>query len=82
MAAISSVCLDDNVDRIINEFERSVSFLLPTDPVKNKKKRGHVHICYVSAHRTAGKGKGIGQGKWGKKASFKISSRNTGVDLR
>ena len=81
-AALSYVCLDDNVNGTRNDFERAVDFLLLNEPVKNKKKRGHVHICYVSAHRTAGKGKGIGQGKWGKKASFKISSRNTGADLR
>ena len=42
-----------------NEFERAVAFLLPTDPVKNKKKRGHAQISYVSTPRMAGKVKGI-----------------------
>ena len=57
LAALSSVRLDDNVNGIINEFKRAVAFILPTDHVKNKKKRGHAYIYYVSIHRMAGKGK-------------------------
>ena len=48
-----------------NEFERAVAFLLPTDPVKNNKKRGHDQIYYVSTPRTAGKGKKREMGKEG-----------------
>ena len=66
---------------IINEFKRAVAFILPTDHVKNKKKRGHAHISYVYTPRMAGKGKVIEQGKWGKKASFKPSTGKTGVEL-
>ena len=57
-AALSSVSLDDNANGMINEFEKAVAFLLPTDPVKNKKKRGHAQISYVSTPRTAVKVKG------------------------
>ena len=59
LAALSSVFLDDNVNVMRNEFEMEVAFLLQTDPVKNKKKRGHAHISYISTPRTAGKVKGI-----------------------
>ena len=65
-----------------NEFKRSVAFLLPTDPVKNKKNRVSDQISYVSNPSTAGKGKGIEKWKWGKKASFKPVTGNTGVELR
>ena len=84
LAALSSVSFDDNANGMINEFERAVDFLLPTDPVKNKKKRGHVQISYVSTPRTDGKGKGKvrEKGKWGKKAYSKHSTRKTGVELR
>ena len=50
--------------------------------MKNKKKRGHAHISYVYTPRMAGKGKVIEQGKWGKRASFKPSTGNTGVGIR
>ena len=62
--------------------KRAVYFLLPTDPVKNKKKRGNAHISYVSTPRTTGKGKGREKGKWGKKASFKPRTGKTGIELR
>ena len=65
LAALSSVCLDDNVNRMRNKRERAVAFLLPTDPVKNNKKRGHDQIYYVSTPRTAGKGKKREMGKEG-----------------
>ena len=80
--ALSYVCLDYNVNGMINEFERAVAFLLPTDTVNNKKKRGHAHISYVSTPRTAGKGKGRKKGKWVNKCLFKSSTKNTGVGLR
>ena len=81
LAALSSVCLDDNVNGRINESKREVAFLLPTDPVKNKKKRGHVHIYYVFTPSKSGKGKGRENGKWGNKALFKPGTRKNGVDL-
>ena len=56
-AALSSAYLDDNVNGTINEFEREGDFLLPTDPVKNKKKRVYAQISYVSTPRTGGKGR-------------------------
>ena len=65
-AALSSVCLDNNVKGMINEFERAVAFLLPTEPVKNNKKRGYAQISYVSTSRKAGKGKVRKKGKLGK----------------
>ena len=58
-AELSSVCLDDNVNGMRNEFERAVAFLLTTDPVNNNKKRVHAQIYYVSTPSTADKGKGI-----------------------
>ena len=76
---LSYVRFDDNVNETRNEFKRSVVF---TCPVKNNKKRGNVHISYVSIPRTAGKGKGRENEKWVKKSSFKPSNRNTGVELR
>ena len=78
-AALSSVFLDDNVNGTRNDFERAVDFLLLNEPVKNKKKRGHAHISYVSIPRTADKGKIIEKCKWGKMASFKPITRNNGV---
>ena len=56
--ALSSVCLDDNMNGTRNEYERVVSFILPTDPVNNKNNRGHAHIYYVSTSSTASKSKG------------------------
>ena len=41
LAALSSVCRGDNVNGMRNEFKRALAFILPTDPAKNKKKRGH-----------------------------------------
>ena len=67
---------------MINEFERAVAILLPTDPVKNKKKRGHAHSYYVSTPRTTDKGTGIEKGKWVKKASFKLITEKTGAGVR
>ena len=65
-----------------NEYKRAVSFILPTDPVNNKKKRGHAQISYISTPRTDGKGKGREKGKYVKKDSLKPSTIKTGVDLR
>ena len=62
-AALSYFHLDYNVNRIRNESKKAVYLLLPTDPVNNKKKRGHTQIYYVSTPRTAGKGKGREKGK-------------------
>ena len=81
-ALLSSVCLDENVNRMINEFERAVAFLLPTDPVKNKKNRVHDRVYYVSAPSTDGKDKGREKGKWVNKALFKPRTGKTGVELR
>ena len=66
----------------INEFEREGDFLLPTDPVKNKKKRVYAQISYVSTPRKAGKGKGREKVNWEKKASFKLITGKTVVELR
>ena len=63
LSALSYVRLDDNVNGMRNYFERAVDFLLPTEPEKNRKKRGHANISYVSTPRTAGKGKGREKGK-------------------
>ena len=35
--ALSHICLDDSLTGMRSDFERSVAFLLPTDPVKKKK---------------------------------------------
>ena len=82
LAALSYFCLDHNVNRMRKESRGSVPFLLPTDAVKNKKKKVHAHISYVSTPRAAGKGKGREKGECGKKASLKPSTRKTSVDIR
>ena len=64
LTALSYVRLDNNVNGMRNEFEREVAFLLPTDPAKNKNKRRHAQISYVSTPRTAIKGRE--KGKLGK----------------
>ena len=81
-AALSSVRLDDSVNGTRNQFKRAVAFLLPNEPVRNKKNRGHAQISYVSTPRTPGRGKGKEKGKWGKKASFKPITVKAGVELR
>ena len=63
LSELSSVCLDDNVNGTRNELEREVAFLLPPEPVNNKKKRGHAQISYISTPRTDGKDKGRVNGK-------------------
>ena len=78
----TSIHLDDSVNGMRNEFKRIVAFLLPTDPAKNKKKRGHPQISHVSIPRTAGKGKVREKGKWVNKALLKPSTSKTGVELR
>ena len=65
-----------------NESEREVDFLLPTDPVKNNKKRVYAYIYHVSTPITDGKGKGREKGKWVNKASLKTSTGKTAGVLR
>ena len=43
-AALSSVRIGENVNGTRNEFKREVDLILPTEPVKNKKKKGHAQI--------------------------------------
>ena len=63
-----------------NNFERAVAFLLPTDPVKGKKKRVAAEISAING----GSSKETGNEKGGakKKVSFKKNVGETGVELR
>ena len=68
-AALSSVRMDDTANGMRNNFEATVAFLLPTDPVDKKKSKGNKrHIAEVSAIDAGGKGLGShksGRGKSG-----------------
>ncbi len=73
--------LDDSVTGMRSDFERSVAFLLPTDPVK--KKRGDKHNAgRISLATAAAPGDGGGKDKGRKKARFKPTSGATGVEFR
>ena len=81
--ALSHVRLDDGPTGMREDFERSVAFLLPTDPVRKKRggKRGAAQISAVGASNTGNPGKGKGRGG-GKKVGFKSTYGKTGVELR
>ena len=74
--AISHIRLDDGANGMREDFERSVAFLLPTDPVKKKRGSKRVAAQISAAQSTAPGGKG------GKKVSFKPNVGKTGVERR
>ena len=81
-AALANIRLQDTAQGMRNQFEKAVTHLLPTDPVKSKKKRTNADISSVadvgSAKFTPGrKGK-----QKGKKVGFKPTVGKTGVELR
>ena len=78
--ALSHIRLDDGANGMREDFERSVAFLLPTDPVRKKRgaKRSAAQISAVGAANPSNKGKGKG----GKKVGFKPNFGKTGVELR
>ena len=79
--ALSHIRLDDSVTGMRSDFERSVAFLLPTDPVK--KKRGAKRDAgRISSTTAASPGDGGGKEKGKKKARFKSTSGSTGVEFR
>ena len=79
-AAIAVIRLDNSAGGMRNKFERAVAFLLPTEPVKKGRKRDASTISAVGAGATLATGK-HGQGKGGKRTSFKVSKGKTGVEL-
>ena len=80
-AALAAVCLDDEPGGMRHDFERAVTFMLPTDPVKKRTDKNNkccdANISVVSG--PPGKGKGRYAGK---KTNFKVSTGSTGVELR
>ena len=80
-AALAAVRLDDEPGGMRRDFERAVTFLLPTDPVKKRtnknNKRGAAKILAVNGPPGKGKGKYAG-----KKTNFKVSTGSTGVELQ
>ena len=79
--ALSHIRLDDSLTGMRSDFERSVAFLLPTDPVKKKKgvKRDAGRISSTAAEAT---GAGGGKDKSKKKARFKATTGSSGVEFR
>ena len=51
-AAIVAIRLDNSVGGMRNDFERSVAFLLPTNPVKKGRKRDSATVSAVGAGAT------------------------------
>ena len=85
-AALANIRLQDTAQGMRNQFEKAVTHLLPTDPVKSKKKRTNADISAVAdvgsanstpvdVNRRKGKQKG-------KKVGFKPTVGRSGVELR
>ena len=75
--ALSHIRLDDGANGMRGDFERSVAFLLPTDPVKRKQKgakRTSAQISATDATESEDSNK--------KRVSFKPNVGKTGVELR
>ena len=83
--ALSHIRLDDTPTGMRMDFERSVAFLLPTDPVK-KKRGGKRNAGQISSTAAAASGGGGGKNNnpknAGKKARFKPTFGETGVEFR
>ena len=79
--ALSHIRLDDSPTGMRSDFERSVAFLLPTDPVKKKKgvKRDAGRISSTTAEASSAGG---GKDKSKKKARFKSTTGTSGVEFR
>ena len=92
--AISHIWLDDGVDATglptgtRNDFERAVAFLLPTDPVRKKKRGGKRHAAHISATDgvtadvDAAASEPSTSSKKSRKVNFKPTCGNTGVKFR
>ena len=83
--ALSHIRLDDSPTGMRMDFERSVAFLLPTDPVKKKRggKRNAGQISSTAAAASdGGGGKNNNPKNSGKKARFKSTFGATGVEFR
>ncbi len=80
--ALSHIRLDDNVNGMRGDFEKAVAFLLPTDPVK-KKKRGRRNEAQVSAAvgGEANNSMKDKNNKKKKKVSFKPNCGKNGVQF-
>ena len=84
-AALSHIRLDSAQGGMRSDFERSVAFLLPTDPVKKKRGGGKRNAGQISATAAAsGKAgrKSNNKNKDGKKVCFKPACGETGVEFR
>ena len=80
-AALAAIRLDDGMNGMRRNFERTIAFLLPTDPVKKRQKdnkRGAANILAVDVPSGPPRGR---RGN-GKKTSFKVSTGSTGVEFR
>ena len=85
--ALSHIRLDDTQQGMRSDFERAVAFLLPTDPVKKKKRGEKRNAGQISATVAAANGGGGGGKKGslknnGKKTQFKSTFGTTGVEFR
>ena len=82
---LAAIRMDDGAAGMRSDFERSVAFLLPTDPIKKnqRSKRRAATISSVVAsccHKNGGKRTKGSKGTKGVK--FKVSKGSTGVELR
>ncbi len=77
MTALSHIRLDDGPTGMRSNFERTVAFLLPTDPVTKKRgaKRPGAEVSAVEAPNKH-------EEKGGKKVTFKQTTGKTGVEFR
>ena len=93
-ATLVKNCLDDPPTGMRNKFEKAVAYLIPTDPIKGKKKRDNADVSADGATvvgSTAGRGgerrRGGGQGGGGGcdrgrgRTQFKPTKGKTGVEI-
>ena len=79
--ALSHIRLDDSVGGMRSDFERSVAFLLPTDPVKKKRGGNKRNAGQISSTTAANSNDDNGK-KGKKKTRFKSTCGETGVEFR
>ena len=85
LAALAAISLYDGSSGMRSDFEKAVTFLLPTDPVNKNhiSKRGAATISAVGApiaHNNGGKRTKVN--KVTKGVTFKVSKGSTGVEFR
>ena len=78
--ALSHIRLDDAVGGMRSDFERSVAFLLPTDPVKKKRGGNKRNAGQISG--TTATNANDDESKKKKKTRFKTTCGETGVEFR